>query len=222
MTDAKLRERREFQRLLLDEPLAGEFNDLPVTIVEIGVLGARLLHSAELAEHAEGILGFLWQGVSIELDCRVVRSGLYSGEDEQRYESGVRFAEAVGESDRKLRDLLAENVHAKLEYYYEALRDMPEIEFDSDETIRAKGAGYVTYYMHEGEWHKRYSLLPDQPDSGFTVALGEDEVEMKRLRQAYEEADTEGMHLIRLFAELSIADAMGIPKKTMGGNVPRP
>jgi len=216
----KLRERREFQRLQLDTPISGRFNDLAVDIIEVGVLGARILSEAELSEGAEGALQFEWMGVAIELDCRVMRS--INAAPEPGFESGVRFARAIGESDRKLRDLLADQTRARLSRYYEALRDMPEIEFDDDETIRSKDAGFVTYYMQDGEWHKRYSMLPDQPESGFTVAIGEDEIEMKRLRQAYEEADTDGMHLIRLFAELSIAEAMGIPKKTMGGNVRRP
>ena len=42
-------ERREFQRLPLAEPVVGKLGEVPVTIVEIGVLGARVSHREPLA-----------------------------------------------------------------------------------------------------------------------------------------------------------------------------
>ena len=89
---------------------------------------------------------------------------------------------------------------------------MPK-EVDADDTLKGKQAGFVTYYMEEGAWRKARSLLPDQPDAGFTVAVGEDEEEMALLCQSYEDADSEGMRLIKMFAELSVSEALGVPPR---------
>jgi len=207
-----IRERREFQRLKLVPPYAATFGDTDVQIVEIGVLGARLAHEEPVQEGEVSSLTFESKGTSATLECQVMRTGTPAAGP--RYETGVRFTGALGESDTTVRDLLETTASHLLEGFYSALRDPGEVEFDDDDTLRGKEAGFVTYYMQDGEWHKRYSMLPDQPDSGFTVAVGEDELEMKRLRQVYEEADADGMQLIRLFAELSIAEAMGIPRRS--------
>jgi len=204
------KERREFQRLALEEPVTGSFASQQVKIVEIGVLGARVMHEASIEEGTSGSLRFEWNGSEAELDCHVVRTEHAPGSHE--FVSGLRFAGAIGESDRTVRELLESKASVLLDRFHSALREpAPDVEFDDDDTLKGKEAGFVTYYMYEGEWHKRYSMLPDQPESGFTVAVGEDELEMKRLRHTYEEADTQGMQLIRLFAELSIAEAMGLP-----------
>ena len=208
------RERREFQRLMLEEPCPASFGDVDAKIIEIGVLGARLVHEEPVTEGEVRSLGFESDGKKAAMECQVVRTRTPASGP--RYETGVRFLGAIGESDATVRSLLQDTANRMLERLYSSLRDPGDVEFDDDDTLRGREAGFVTYYMQDGEWHKKYSMLPDQPESGFTVAVGEDELEMKRLRQLYEEADTDGMQLIRLFAELSIAEAMGVPRKATG------
>jgi len=60
-------------------------------------------------------------------------------------------------------------------------------------------------------WTKRPVFLPEQPSTGFTVAHTSDTDEMQRLCRVYEASDEEGRRLIRLFAELSVSDALAIP-----------
>ena len=48
---------------------------------------------------------------------------------------------------------------------------------------------------------------------GFTVARSTDTDEMQRLCDVYAASDEEGRRLIRLFAELSVSDAMQIPPR---------
>ena len=53
----------------------------------------------------------------------------------------------------------------------------------------------------------------EQPSVGFTVARGEDTAEMQRLCRVFEASEEEGRRLIRLFAELSVSDALEIPPR---------
>ena len=84
---------------------------------------------------------------------------------------------------------------------------------DGDKTVRGRDAHFLCYRWEAGSWHKRYVFLPEQPSIGFTVARGEDPEEMQRLCEVYEASDDEGRRLIRLFAELSISDALQIPPR---------
>jgi hypothetical protein len=49
--------------------------------------------------------------------------------------------------------------------------------------------------------------MASQPADGFTVAGHEDEEEIAKLCEAYENADAEGRRLIRLVAELGVRSA---------------
>ena len=53
--------------------------------------------------------------------------------------------------------------------------------------------------------------IADYRSLGFTVARTVESDEMQRLCAVYEASDEEGRRLIRLFAELSISDALQIP-----------
>lgn len=201
-------ERREFQRLAVDPPLAGTFGDIEVSIVELGVLGARVRHSA-LIETKNGELRFRGNGETIALRCEVVRTD----ERADRLESGLRFLAAVGESGDRLRILLAELVERALQNHKpvdpRAMRDA----IDGDTTVRGKDAAYLCYRLEDGVWNRRRVFLPEQPAVGFTVARQEDSDEMQRLCRVYQASDEEGRRLIRTFAELSISRALAIPPR---------
>src|SRR5258706_3576220 len=109
-------ERREFQRLNLNPPIAGTIGTAPVSILEIGVLGARVQHGAPHdAKKCE--LHFWYRDHEIAMRCDVVRTlpsaGKYPGAG---YESGLRFVAAVGQSGDLLRAMLSELVTAVLEH----------------------------------------------------------------------------------------------------------
>lgn len=208
------KERREFQRLQLERPLSGIFEGREVTILEIGVLGARISHAEPIEPGTSGLLRFDWDTTSVALESEVVRTAAGAPSPEGQttiHQSGMRFTTAIGESDSTLRRMLATRVREILE---ERSPGLAQTDVTADEdTATGRNAPFVTYYMLDGEWHKKPSVSREQPDSGFTVAKGESEIEIKLLRQVYENADTEGMYLIRLFAELSISEALGIPKR---------
>ena len=84
---------------------------------------------------------------------------------------------------------------------------------DGDNTVRGSDAGFLCYRFENGGWIRRRVFLPEQPSVGFTVARTEDNSEMQRLCRVFEASDDEGRRLIRLFAELSVSDALEIPPR---------
>lgn len=199
-------ERREFQRLRLDAPIAGTFGDADVSIVEIGILGARIEHSAPL-ESPRGDLRFIFGGSPIHMRCEIARS---SGPV-----SGLRFLAAVGESGDNLRDMLAQLVVKALESRHDSSATRLRIRaVDGDKTVRGVDAHFLSYQWENGAWKRRPVFLPEQPTMGFTVARGEDAAEMQRLCEVFEASDEEGRRLIRLFAELSVSDVLQIPPRS--------
>ena len=203
-------ERREFQRLRLDGPIDGAYGTTPVTLVEIGILGARIEHAAPLAG-TYGDLRFAHGDREIHMRCEVMRT---TG-DEGHYVSGLRFLSAVGESGDFLRTMLAELLSNVLDQKYDNSATRLKIlrAIDGDKTIRGVDAHFLSYRYQDGQWHRRRVFLPEQPAMGFTVARGEDPDEMQRLCAVYEASDEEGRRLIKMFAELSVSDALQIPPR---------
>ncbi len=207
-------ERREFQRLRLEAPIPGTFGADAVTIVEVGVLGARIQHAAPLAVQ-RGELRFSSDGSDIVMRAEVVRT-LDAGQT--RYTdmvSGLRFVAAVGESGDHLRAMLSRLVVPAIENRHDSSVTRLRIrKVDGDKTVRGVDAQFLAFRYENGTWIKRHVFLPEQPPSGFTVARSEDADEMQRLCIVYEASDEEGRRLIRLFAELSVSDALQIPPRT--------
>ena len=197
-------ERREFQRLHLTHPISATLGGHAVRIVEIGILGARLQHTDELrGEYAE--LRFQHAGHEIAMKREIVRA---SGG-----ETAVRFLAAVGESGDRLRDMLAELVMHELDFRRTHPGSVEVETVDGDKTVRGSDAGFLCYRFESGAWNRRRVFLPEQPAVGFTVARTEDTSELQRLCRVYEASDDEGRRLIRLFAELSVSDALEIPPR---------
>ncbi len=203
-------ERREFQRLHLERPISGSFASSPITLVEIGILGARIHHDAPLSA-TRGDLLFEGDGGEITMRCDVVRSFEVPG----GYASGVRFLAAIGESGDRLRKMLARLVAWALEHRFDSEATRLRIRaVDGDKTVRGIDAQFLSYRLDRGAWQRRNVFLPEQPHLGFTVAKGEDPDEMQRLCAVYEASDDEGRRLIRLFAELSVSEVLQIPPRS--------
>lgn len=210
MQHVKGEERREFQRLRLETPIPATFGSTPVQILEAGVLGARIQHDAPL-EIDRGELRFDYEGNAIAMKCEVARVM----QSDSHFMSGLRFLAALGESGDHLRVMLGRLVTHALEERHESSAKRIRLRaIDGDKTVRGRDANFHSYRWENGTWRKRSVFLPEQPQIGFTVARGEDPEEMQRLCEVYEASDDEGRRLIRLFAELSISDALQIPPRS--------
>jgi hypothetical protein len=200
-------ERREFQRLRLNPPVAGTFGDAGVTVVDVGVLGARIGHAAPL-NAVDDELRFTDDGKEITLRCEVVRT---MNSAPPGLQSGIRFVAALGESGDHLRSMLARLVSAELEGRRDQTLAGIDHTIDGDRTVRGVDAAFMSYQLESGVWRRRRVLIPEQPASGFTVARTEDTEEMQRLCRVFQASDDEGRRLIRLFAELSVSELLNVP-----------
>jgi hypothetical protein len=203
-------ERREFQRLTLTPPISGTLASAPVSIVEVGVLGARVQHSKPIEDRTPE-LHFTYSGNDIGIKCELIRT--FAGVSEAGMQSGLRFLGAIGDSGDRLRDMLGVLVMKEIDRRRTSPGNtpLPSKNVDGDNTVRGADAGFLCYRFDNGKWNKRAVFLPEQPNAGFTVARVSDSDEMKRLCRVYEASDEEGRRLIRLFAELSISDVLEIP-----------
>lgn len=64
---------------------------------------------------------------------------------------------------------------------------------------------FVSYRLADGGWKRRRSLLPDQPEDGFTVRASVPQEDIDLLCRTYESGDAESRRLTRLMAELSVS-----------------
>jgi hypothetical protein len=203
-------ERREFQRLRLEQPVPGTFASEAVTVVEVGILGARIHHTAPIAI-PKAYLRFADNGREIVMRCEVVRTFEVPG----GLASGIRFLAAIGESGEQLRAMLVRLVTYALEHRFDSSVTRLRIrQVDGDKTVRGLDAQFLSYRLERNGWQRRNVFLPEQPAAGFTVARSEDADEMQRLCAVYEASDDEGRQLIRMFAELSVSDGMQIPPRS--------
>ncbi len=194
MTD----ERRQFQRLNLNEPIDGWFGDYQVRLVNVSATGALIASDEEIPEDARALLRFYWRGKEIELLAETARR--------VDANTGVAF---LDESET-LRDLIAESATELLRAQEANALGLRDANVIGDQTLTAASAGarlagFISWIFSDGVWKSRRALLPDQPPDGFTVRAGEPEDQVELLRRTYESGDTESRRLTRMFAELSVA-----------------
>ena len=208
-------ERREFQRLRLDPPVPGTLGTTAVSILELGVIGARV-HHAEAIEQDTAELRFSFEDDEIGLRCELVRTatGANAKYPDSGYESGLRFVAAIDGSGDVLRRMLAALVTKEIERHPPLNPLHAGQAIDGDKTVRGTQARYVCYRLEANNtWSRRPVFLPEQPSAGFTVTRDVDHDEMERLCLVYLVSDEEGRRLIRLFAELSISEELEIPPR---------
>lgn len=203
-------ERREFQRIRIDPPIDATFAMIPVTLVEAGVLGARVHHNVLFSEKL-AYLRFNYDDHQVTLRCGVVRT--IPDESNETFTSGLRLLAAVGDSAERLRKMLADLVSRELDSRRTAPLSAVAAPVDGDRTVRGVDAGYLSLRYEDDQWHKKRIFLPEQPPMGFTVARSVDNDEVQRLCQLYQASDEEGRRLIRAFAELSVGAALQLPPR---------
>ena len=64
---------------------------------------------------------------------------------------------------------------------------------------------FVSLRLGANGWKRRRSLLPDQPEDGFTVRASVPQEEIELLCATYENGDEESRRLTRLMAQLSVS-----------------
>jgi hypothetical protein len=192
-------ERRTFQRLNLTRTIEGRFGDRAVRIADVSASGAQLIVEAPLETGMRARLCFAWRGEDVDVMAEITRCG--DGR------AGVQFIEA----NDALRSLLSASVleilHAQEANAY---GDRAHNVIGDDATLTAASEleltdAFVSFRLGAGGWKRRRSLLPDQPDDGFTIRAGVPQEDVDLLCRTYEAGDAESRRLTRLMAELSVS-----------------
>jgi PilZ domain-containing protein len=198
-------DRREYQRLALTKPLIGRFGKRRVRLLDVSANGALIESDEEIPTGARGRLTFAWRKNRVSVMAEAVRT------DEDR--AGLHFTE----NSEKLRKLIAASATEVLRAQQANLEgERSRNIIAGEETLTSasaglRSAGYATWTLEGAGWKRRRSLLPDQPENGFTLAASEPDEQVELLRKTYENGDAEARRLTRLLAELSVATVRGNP-----------
>lgn len=212
-------ERREYQRIRLDEPLVGRFGAVNVMILDIGISGALIEHHTKIAPGERHKLTFSSNEKEIALMAEVVRStvGRFAGTAEKKtpvYSSGLHTLAVMEESEHALREMIAGYVTRALDLQKANARGLGSEPIGAETLARLIGGrsdakGYLTCRWDGRTWKKTASLKATQPADGFTVSASEKDVD--KLCRTFRSADEEGRRLIRMLAELSVAPSQQSP-----------
>ena len=198
-------ERREYQRLALTSPLTGRFLKLKIRLLDVSATGALIESDLEIPPGKRGTLTFTWRKHKVKIKAEAVRT--------TPDQAGLHFIE----NSDQLRQLIAQSATEVLRAQEANMEgDRQRNIISGDETLTSasaglRAAGFVTWTLLAEGWKRRKSLLPDQPDNGFTLAASEPEEQVALLRNTYENGDEEARRLTRLLAELSVATVRTAP-----------
>lgn len=197
------------QRVRLTQPLRATVDGTRIFIVDLSLHGLRVMHQDDIGSvGASVVVRAEWDGVRIELHCKIVRTALHRAADGARgralYHSGLSIAQTAGASDITLRRLIEHHVERALDEQKANARGIPPLAAQSIQT----GAP-TTYVRHEytlGRWREVMTPTPAQPESGFTISAEHSAAEVEMLRHAYERAATNSDRAtIRRLAALSLS-----------------
>lgn len=196
----------------LSRAIPARFGDSDALVVDLDVDRALIDHDEAIDEGSQVPIEFQFEGHDLRflsrLQSRTPR--LFLGQtlwrsvvvlEEPENESDLHLAEGVSAYSSRIVQAFEANAGGARE----------ENRVEGDETITTLGAAmrlgghsFVVYDFRGGNWNKRVSLLPDQPDDGFTVSSLEDPKQVEELCRSYERADPEARTLIRMMAELAL------------------
>ncbi|HYM61978.1 MAG TPA: PilZ domain-containing protein [Thermoanaerobaculia bacterium] len=209
------RERRQYQRVRLPHPIAGEMGSVRLYVLDLSLSGLRVGHRDAIP--AEGSTGFVsFEGITtkIRVDCQVVwttqhRAPKHRG-DRPVFHSGLKILSSADQL-RGIRETVAHFVERALDEQKANARGVPAIAALSMQT--GQGTDYVKLEWVATHWRRTATKDPKQPLQGFTIPASETEEGIRTLCEAYEASDADGRRLIRAMAELSTSASEGIPTR---------
>jgi hypothetical protein len=206
---------RQFERIHFEHPIPARLSDAPVRVLDLAIGGVRLLGSTRVTPGAPRELRIDWEGRTIHLKCLVTRCILLTfatGTDKvSTYDIGLRIMEAVGDSDKVMRELIATFVMKALDEQRANWEGIPPV--GPYVHIEGKTNRYRRCELLKGEWKISATTRPEQPITGFTVSAEVAPHYIDMLCKTYLATDEEGQRLTRILAELSINKAEGVPTR---------
>lgn len=219
--------RRRAERVRLTMPRPARLGTFNVVLSDVSIAGAGIQHHVQVPSNLVLPLTFRWEKQSLELYARLVRSRLEfftRGETSLRiYHSGLIFV-AKEHAEGDIRELIANRVSRALNRQIANAYALPYAERQASDSsgginlnqlfplFTPSGRGYIRCTLERGRWKKEMAETPEQPESGFTVSASERAEEIELLCRTYSAAGYEERRLIRIFAQLSIAEPSDVPR----------
>lgn len=199
-------ERRESQRLILDDLIDAHLGGRPVRVADVTMQGAGVLYLEPPFERGTMTrLTFSWRGESVDLPCEVRRTSAHAAGGTRWLHSGLAFRNPGREGVKRLRNVMLLAAKSQLD----RLRLAVDAGFALGSNSSVPPAPYLTLQLEQGVWTRRRALSPGQPRNGFTVMAGIAEDDVQRLCHAYSKGDTMSRQLLRVLAELAINQSLG-------------
>ena len=107
-------QKRNAERLPLQEPLDATAGGVPVKIVELSAIGCRIEHREKLPIGGTTTLRFLWKSRPVEAKGKLARTQLRSTGGALVYESGLKFADSLDDAPPELRELITDVIDTKI------------------------------------------------------------------------------------------------------------
>lgn len=197
-------ETRANQRLALTWPVAAHLSGRPAAILDMGLVGAKLLHDGPaLVSGSKEALVYHWRDVQMTLACSVVWTRAAYSASEPFFESGVTFHAVSLPAALTLAEMLMSSAFDQLEEHGVELESLQNLRLDADTT--AILAPYLRVRFDGDRWFRERSFDSTQRPDGFTVLGGISEFDLERVSTAYSRSGTEARRLIRMTAELALA-----------------
>lgn len=182
-------------------------------VFELSVTGFKVAHEERYAPGEVDHLVLDWNGIRLELICRLIRSTLWrlskTISEKSIYHSGLQIIDSIGDAYEKLRELIAERIIRAIEEQKANARGIPPLAAYMYQP--GKGELYSRCEFVNGEWRKTETEHPDQPPNGFTISAEVEPEHVILLCRTWEMTTTEGRRLTQMLAALSINRQEGIP-----------
>jgi hypothetical protein len=208
-------DRRHYGRVHLTPPLPGSVDTTRVSIVEVSLVGARMVQEGRITTAGVHRLRFEWDLRPIDYSCEVVRTTVVrlarNAGETTVYETGVRLTAPRDDSATALRELISEHVVHAINEQIANAHGIPPLAVYSYQT--EKGGRYRRCEYSKGQWRRSDTTIPDQPENGFTISAEVDPYFIEMLCRTYDACDAKGRELTKLFAQLSIDRKEGIPTR---------
>lgn len=199
---------RKTQRVNLTTALKGRLSANPVAITEIGIGGAGL-------EHRDAVM--VGERHDLAIDARhpirlrvVVRHSillqLASGDKPAIYRTGVEYLSLSEDQEVLLENILIDEAKEKIAEWEANLAGNHKLTHPAMARLPRRPHAFTWQRYVNGSWTTTLTRDPNQPLDGFAVCDDEPADTVELLRKAYEHYGEEDRFMLRLMAQLAIAE----------------
>lgn len=207
-------------------PRPARFATYEVVLIDLSLKGAGIQHPNQIPPGTRSTLRFRLEREYHELTCEISRSKLHlirqGSKTLQIYRSGLKFV-GIDEQVDTIKEALRKRVQRAIARQQADAFANAEAMNGIDESSGAIPLAALATWMEtrpyvrcvlerNGKWKSEKVDTPEQPVNGFTVSSDEGEKEIDLLRRAFEKANEDQRRLIRVFAQITLAEPSDEPR----------